>query len=319
MRLQSDTSRTTLDSVGAAVAIVTGKLEAWLAELVARLPNLLVAVLIVVVAWGIARGARAGIGRALRRTPVTSPLRSLVATLAYAAIVVAGAFFALGVLGLDKTVTSLLAGVGIVGIALGFAFQDIAANFMSGVILSVRHPFRVGHVVQTNDYMGVVSDVSLRTTVLRQLTGEYVRIPNKDVLNNPLINYSAAGERRVDVQVGVSYGDDLDAVRRVAIAAIEKVEGRQTERPVELFYEGFGDSAINFVVRFWIPYARQPDYLAARSAAIVAIKQAFDRERITIPFPIRTLDFAAVGGTTLPDALRPVLGEHGARANGGGA
>ena len=121
----------------------------------------------------------------------------------------------------------------------------------------------------------------------------------------------------MDVPVGVSYADDLQTAKRVAIAAVEALECRLSDRPVELFYEGFGDSAITFVVRFWIPFARQPDYLAARSAAVVAIKQAFDREGITIPFPIRTLDFAKVGGTTLPDALRPVLGEHGARGDGG--
>ena len=313
MRLQPDTSATTLESMGDAVAIISGKFEAWLARLVAQLPNLLVAVLLVLVAWGVARTVRAGLARALRHTSAASPIRTLLTTIVYSAILVTGVFVALGVLGLDKTVTSLLAGVGIVGLALGFAFQDIAANFMSGFILSVRHPFRVGHLVQTNDFFGIVSDVSLRTTVLRQVTGEYVRIPNKDVLNSPLINFSQAGERRVDLQVGVSYGDDLERVRRVAIAAVEGVEARRRERPVELFYEGFGDSSINFVVRFWIPFARQPDYLGARSAAVVAIKQAFDREGITIPFPIRTLDFAPVGGTTLPDALRPVLGEHGAR------
>lgn len=317
MRRQADTTATTLQTMGDAVALISDKFEAWLARLVAQLPNLIVAVLVVLVAWGIARTVRGGLTRGLRHTAVSPPLRTLVSTVAFAAIILTGAFVALGVLGLDKTVTSLLAGVGIVGLALGFAFQDIAANFMSGFILSVRHPFRVGHLVQTNDVFGVVSDVSMRTTVLRQLTGEYVRIPNKDVLNSPLVNFSQAGERRVDLEVGVSYRDDLERVRRVAIAAVEGVEGRRKERPVELFYDGFGDSAINFVVRFWIPFARQPDYLAARSAAVIAIKQAFDREGIAIPFPIRTLDFAPVGGTTLPDALRPVLGEHGAQGNGG--
>ena len=317
MRLQSDRTERTLESIGDAVAIVSTKFEAWLTSFVAQLPNLLVAVLVVLVSWGVARAVRGGLSRALRHTAATAPIRSLVSTVVYAAIVVAGAFVALGVLGLDKTVTSLLAGVGIVGLALGFAFQDIAANFMSGFILSVRHPFRVGHLVRTNDFFGVVSDVSLRTTVLRQLTGEYVRIPNKDVLGKPLINFSQGGERRVDLQVGVSYGDDLERVREVAIAAVEGVEPRHRDRPVELFYEGFGESSIDLVVRFWIPFGRQLDYVTARSAAILAIKRAFDREGTTIPFPIRTLDFAPVGGTTLPDALRPVLAEHGAQETGG--
>ena len=314
MLLQSAASRpSTLSSVGDALALIGAKFERWFAAAVAQLPNFLVAVLVAAGFWAAAQVVRRGLARALRHTPLTAPVQSLVSTVTAIAVFVVGLFVALGVLGLDKTVTSLLAGVGIVGLALGFAFQDIAANFMSGLILSFRHPFRPGDLVQTQSFLGVVTDVSLRTTVLRQLTGEHVRIPNKDVLGNPLINLSIGGERRVDLSVGVSYAEDLERVRAVAISAIESVDRRRRDRPVELYYEGFGESSIDFVVRFWIDFTRQPEYLAARSEAVIAIKRAFDRERITIPFPIRTLDFATVGGTTLPDALRPVLAEHGAQ------
>ncbi len=316
VRTQPSASETALDSMGDAIALVSDKVERWLVGLVAQLPNLIVAVLIVLAAWMVGRGVRGGLERALRRRPATSPLRTVALTLAQAAIVATGLFVALGVLGLDKTVTSLLAGVGIIGLALGLAFQDIAANFISGFILSVRHPFRVGHLVQTSEHLGVVSDVTLRTTVLRLLTGEYVRVPNRAVLNTPLVNYTQAGERRVDVRTRVGLAADLEHVRRIAIGAIEELPMRRRDRPVELYFDAFGESAIELVVQFWIPFARWAEYQTARSEAVIAVRRAFDREGIAIPFPVRSLDLARIGGASAPDALRPVLGEHGARGSG---
>lgn len=165
----------------------------------------------------------------------------------------------------------------------------------------------LGQLVESNGYLGVVSDIRLRVTILRLFTGQTVRIPNREVLTNAIVNYTETGERRVDIAVGVSYGSDLDEVKRVTIEAIEPLDCRREERPVELFYEAFGDSSINFQLRFWMDVTRQPDFLAARSDAIMAIKRAYDRAGITIPFPIRTLDFGIKGGQTITDALEPVL------------
>jgi small conductance mechanosensitive channel len=272
--------------------------------------------------WVAASLVRNVLGRALQHTPMHAPIRGLIVNVAGIAVMIAGFFIALGVLGLDKMVTSLLAGVGIVGLALGFAFQDIASNFMAGIILSFRHPFRVGHIIETNGFFGPVESMSLRNTHLRQLSGQTVRIPNKDVLGSPLVNYSEVGERRVELTVGVSYGDDLEQVRRVALTAIEALPMRLAERPTELFFQQFGDSSIDFQVRFWIRYTREPDFLGARSEAVMAIKRAFDQEGITIPFPIRTLDFSTVGGARLDEVLRPVLVEQrgdGRRPGGAGS
>jgi small conductance mechanosensitive channel len=148
-----------------------------------------------------------------------------------------------------------------------------------------------------------VQDISLRLTTLRQPEGPLVLIPNKAVFQNPLVNFSRLGRRRIDVEVGVAYGEDLPRAREVALAAVEQVEGREQATPPELFYTAFGDSSITFTARFWIDETRQADWLAARSDAIVRIKQAFDDAGITIPFPIRTLDFGNVGGVPLAEAL----------------
>lgn len=272
--------------------LLSRKLTGWGRQFVLLLPNLLLAVLVVVVTWLAARLVRNLVARLLKRVSHSEQVNWLVAQAAYVAVFAAGTFVALGILGLDKTVASLMAGAGIVTLALGFAFQDIAANLMAGIYLSVRRPFRRGQLIKTQDFFGTVNQINLRWTEVYTQQGQLVLIPNKQVFENPIMNYSSLGRRRIDLSVGVSYKDDLARAREVAIRAVEEIPVRLPDRPIELYYEEFGESSVNFVIRFWISFSKQGDYLGARSEAIERIKKAFDAEGITIPFPTRTLDFA---------------------------
>ena len=283
------------------------KLIGWIESFILMLPNLAAALLIVILSWLLARGIHRAIRQVLDRASDYTQVNSLLATVGYVAVLAAGAFVALGVLDLDKTVTSLLAGAGIIGLALAFAFQDIAENFMSGILLSIRRPFQRGDVVETNDQTGVIEEVNLRSTVLRTFQGQIVRIPNSSVFQNPIINYSQLGYRRVDLTCGVAYGDDLEKARQVAVKAIEGLDNRDQSREVELFYNEFGGSSINFTLRFWIDFEKQTNFLNAQSEAIMRLKKAYEENDITIPFPIRTLDFGVVGGEKLSEALPPEL------------
>jgi small conductance mechanosensitive channel len=303
----SATASSAAFDIQASLADAWSKVTGWIEGLVESLPNLIAAIVVLLAFWGLARLVRRVVARVARRIADQPEINRLIASAAYIATLGLGLVLALGVLNLDKTVTSLLAGAGILGLALGFAFQDIAENFIAGIILNLRNQFTEGDIVETGDFMGVIERVQLRATVMRTFTGQRVLIPNAMVFKNPLINYTQPRARRVDLAVGVSYGDDLEAARRVAMEAVEGVEGRDENREVELFYQEFGGSSINFQIRFWIPFSsKQVDYLRARSEAIVRIKKAFDENGITIPFPIRTLDFAggASGGQSLSTALR---------------
>ena len=286
--------------------LLARKLAGWVRHFVLLLPNLLLAVLVVVLTWLVARLTRNMVARLLKRVSHSEQVNWLVAQAVYVAVFAAGTFIALGILGLDKTVASLMAGAGIITLALGFAFQDIAANLLAGIYLSVRRPFRRGQLIKTQDYFGTVNQINLRWTEIYTQQGQLVMIPNKQVFENPIMNYTTLGRRRIDLEIGVSYSDDLARAREVAIQAVEQVSTRLPDRPVELFYEEFGRSSVNFVIRFWISFSKQPDYLEARSEAIERIKQAFDSEGITIPFPTRILDFAVKGGSTLSEVLKEV-------------
>ncbi|MFZ0391048.1 MAG: mechanosensitive ion channel family protein [Calditrichia bacterium] len=290
---------------------VSDKLQDWLSTLIEMLPNIAVAIIIMILFYIVSRIAQKWIPRILGKFSRSDAVNRLISNIVSLIILVAGLFIALGVLQLDKTVTSLLAGVGIIGLALSFAFQDMATNFVSGVMIAIRNPFRVGDIIESNDYYGTVDKITLRTTNLRTFQGQIVLIPNKEVYQNPIINYSITGSRRIDLAVGVSYGDDLSKVKDLTLQVINEIPELDKNRNVDMYYEEFGNSSINFKIRFWVAFRKQTDFLAARSNAIMKIKAVYDENDITIPFPIRTLDFGIKGGEKLSEMMDLSSAENG--------
>ncbi len=274
-------------------------LQRWLDGFVESLPNLAVALLVLVVFGYGSRYVGRLVTRVLNRITGHASLSDVFGTIARVATIVIGLAIALGLLALDKTVTSLLAGVGVVGLALGFAFQDIAANFMAGFIMAVKRPFEVGDLVEIGGQKGIIHRLELRATRLTTLQGLSVIIPNKDVFQNPIVNFTATQDRRMDMVVGVAYNVSLEQVRAVIIAAVAGVPGRDPARDTEVYYTEFGETAINIDLRFWLTSADEPTYLTARSETIIALKTAFDVNDIAMPFPIRTFELGAVDPETV--------------------
>jgi small conductance mechanosensitive channel len=269
--------------------LLAHKLQSWLKQLVLMLPNLFIALLVLVFTFFAARLIRKAAEKLLSRISHSAALNNLITTFVYVGTLMMGIFFALGILKLDKTVTSLLAGVGIIGLALGFAFQDIAANFISGVIIAVRKPFGVGDVIETNDHFGTIERINLRTVDIRRQTGELVKVPNRKVFENALINFTHYGVRRIDLKVHVSNSEDLDKVVAVILQAIQDIKGQVETKEVEVVFDEFEENFIRLLVRFWIHYVRQTDYVYAKSEAIMKIRKAFDANNIIIPLPGRSL------------------------------
>lgn len=288
---------------------VWDKLDSWIDTFISMLPNMGLAILLYILFLLLAKLGRKIFLKIFDRSPIENQaLEDLLSTIIYNVILGIGLFTILGILHLDKAVTSLLAGVGVLGLALGFAFQDIAANFISGVILAFRTPFHIGHVVDINGIMGSVSRTNLRVTVIKSFTGQEVYVPNKDVLQAPIQNYTVLGKRRIDLSVGVSYADDLSSVESLVKETIGNMEGVIDQDKMIFDYAAFGDSSINFNIRFWMAFPGDIGFLTMRNSAIKHIKAAFDKNGITIPFPIRTLDFGIKGGKELSQMKLAVNG-----------
>ncbi|QNK64099.1 mechanosensitive ion channel family protein [Pedobacter sp. PAMC26386] len=290
-------------NVSRAYEIILEKVETWLMDIIRLLPNILLSALVLVIGIYLSAGLKKMGVKLVRRFSNHVSLNNLFGSILYIFGIGITIFSVLSILNLDKAVTSILAGAGILGLALAFAFQDVAANFICGIFISLRRPIRVGDIVKVKDYMGKVEDINLRDSVLRTFQGQMVIIPNKDVLQNPIENFSLLGKRRIDLNIGVSYGEDLEQVREITLKALKDVPNLSKEDAITLFYTEFGGSSINFIVRIWINSVEQPAYMESCSEAIISIKKTYDQHKIVIPFPIQTLDFGIKGGVPLNQVM----------------
>ncbi|MDN3689375.1 mechanosensitive ion channel family protein [Cyclobacterium jeungdonense] len=281
------------------------KLEQWLIALVAYLPNLILALFVFIIFFIVARFAENFSKRQLVKVHLDETKSGFLSRLIFVGIFLAGLMLTLAILNLTGTVTSILAGLGIIGLALGFAFQDTAANFMSGIYITFQQPYAIGDVIETHDgIMGNVVDIDLRVTKVKTFDGPMVYVPNRFLFQENFTNYTEEGRRRIRIDCGVSYGEDLELVERVALEAVKDVPGKIEEEDVSLFWKGFGDSSIDFSVNIWLEYTRENRaYIIAKNQAVKNIKKAFDENGITIPFPIRTLDFGIKGGETFQEQM----------------
>lgn len=283
--------------------LLEGKVKSWLEAGVKLLPNLITAIVTLLFFYFLARACKRLADKVLKKISKNQAVDDILEKIIFITVIAIGVFLALGILNLDKTVTSLLAGAGVIGLALGFAFQEIASNFVSGILIAFTEPYQVGDIVEVDNYTGEVIAIQIRTTSIMTFTGLEVIIPNKTMFTKDFTNYTTTPRRRVDLTVGISYGDNLDKVEQVVCKALENVEHRIKQEPIEFFYSEFAGSSINFDVRMWIEYPANGAYLKVKHQMIKNIKKAFDDNDITIPFPIRTLDFGIKGGEKLDSML----------------
>jgi len=281
---------------------ILSKVDSWISEFIEMLPNMAVALVLFILFYLLAKLIQKTSSKLFEKASDNKALQNLLSTITYYSVLGIGFFIILDILQLEKAVTSLLAGVGVIGLALGFAFQDVASNFISGVIVAFRRPFVIEDIVEINNMMGSVVRTNLRVTVIKTFQGQEIYIPNKDVIQSAIINYTVLGQRRIDLNVGISYGDDLKKVEQVVKDVIFNLDGVIRKEDTIFDYYEFGDSSINFYIRFWVEYPGQGAFLAVRHSAIKGIKEAFDQSDITIPFPIRTLDFGIKGGKTISES-----------------
>lgn len=218
-----------------AFQLIQDKLLFWFRELIRLLPNMALAALVLVLGLALSRLVKRFTRKIIGRLSHGTVITNLAASAIYILCIGVTLFACLSILQLDKAVTSILAGAGIVGLALAFAFQDIAANFMSGILITIRRPLRVGDIVKVKDYMGKVAEVNLRDTVLQTLQGQMVIIPNKDVAQNPIENFSLLGRRRMNLSAGVSYGDDLEKVKALTLDTVREIPRLASEETTSFF------------------------------------------------------------------------------------
>jgi small conductance mechanosensitive channel len=243
---------------------------------------------IVLVALIVARILQALIERGATRVDMDRPLVPLLARTVRNVVAAAGLLVALA--SLEVQLGPLLGALGIGGLAIAFAAKTILENLFASILLRTRRPVRRGDEISTLDCDGTVEDINLRVVILRSYDGERVFLPCLAVLNHPIVNHTVNGIRRTTLQVGVSYDTDLDRATQVLEAAVREADGVQDVPPVEVRVERFGESSIDFSVRFWHAPTNATLW-QVRSEVARSVKRRLDEAGITIPFPQRTLGF----------------------------
>lgn len=268
------------------------KLISWMNAIVEGLPNLAIAILIMVMAYFLAKYSYKLSFKLTSRHVKQQSIINIISKLTYVVVIIIGVFLALGVLDLSKTLTSLITGAGVLGLIIGLALQGTLANTISGIVISFRDKIQLGNWVETNGFAGEIIDINLKSFTLKESDNNMVIVPNKTIIETPMKNFSLTPYTRVEINCRIGYNTDLEYVENLTKETLtntfEKIDDM---KPVEFYYTEFGDSSINFKCRFWIEGTKNMHKLQATNIAIKAIKKAFDREGIDIPFPIRKVEF----------------------------
>ncbi len=258
---------------------------------VASLPGLAIATMIIVITWLAAKLALSIVSRVVENTPMRESLKQLVKTLVKLGVWVVGLLIAMTVAMPGLTPSSLVAGLGIGALAVGFAFQDIFENFLAGMLIMLRQEMRIGDVIEVEGIRGKVTHITLRETHIRQLSNELTIVPNSILFKNPVEILTQDEERRDSVVIGVSYDTDLPQAQEVIRNAVKTVGSINNDQPVDVFAQEFNSSSVDFLVRWW-GSSKPGEQRATKSEIVFAIKRALDQAKIEIPFPYVTHTFA---------------------------
>ena len=199
--------------------------------------------------------------------------------------------------------TALLGAAGIAGIAIGFASQTSISNIISGLFLISEKPFTVGDIIQVGSTKGTILSIDLLSVKLRTFDNHLIRLPNETLIKSEVRNITRFPIRRLDIELGVAYKENIQKVREVLLDIADKEPLCLDEPEPDVRFQNFGDSALEFLYAVWCV---REDYLKLKKKIMQQIKERFDEEGIEIPFPHRTL---YTGSVTEPFPIRIVNGQ----------
>lgn len=256
-------------SISTWLGLIYGKLTRWWMALVKMVPNIILALIVLIIFILIARLIKNLIFRLLHRLSGKAAISGFVATVMNMLIVILGVFIALNILKLEAAVTSLLAGASIIGLAVGFAFQDLTANFISGAYIAFRKPFEVGDLIETNSFLGNVDEINLRSTTIRTFEGLHVLLPNKEIFQKPIINYSRTSERKIELTFTIPQKVNLQEIKDKMLSKIASLNFLHSSKPSEFYYTAPDGNNVKGVLSVWIMNHEPPGYLEVRHQVLM--------------------------------------------------
>lgn len=258
----------------------------WVMSFIEFLPKLVSGVVIFIITLGASSFFAKWVKRLAKKKISNSEMLQLIFVLTRWTVIVLGTIFALSQVNFD--VTGFIAGLGVAGFTIGFALQDLAKNFISGLLLLYRQPFNIGDYVTLGEYSGTVKEINIRDTLIKTLSGETVIIPNQIVFENPILNFSQLPIRRQSLSIGLGYEEDVNRAVEIFLDAIRNVAGIEAEPEPRIRAEELGNSALILSALYWIDQTKS-DFFSVHSNVVTAVKEAADKYDINLPYPIHTV------------------------------
>ncbi len=271
--------------------VVLEKLNSLVTGTLRLLPNLLIAVVVFICFWFLAKGVRTLIKRLTRKQERGQRIGSVLSRLAQSVLILVGLFVALTIVVPSFKPGDLVELLGISGVAIGFAFRDILQNFLAGILILLTEPFRVDDQIVYQDVEGTVERIQTRATIVRTYDGRRVVVPNGEIFTNYITVNTAWEKRRLQYDFGIGYGDSISNAKRIILETMRNLDGILQDPPPEALLLSLGDCTINIRARWWIDPPRRADEVSAMDTVLTALTEALIAAGIDLPFPTQQILF----------------------------
>lgn len=259
--------------------------------MIKRIPYVLIAIVIFIIFYIVGKSVRTLVRKLSLRSRNYSNVGIILGRLSQWLINFLGLLIVLAIALPNFTPNKIVELLGIGSIAIGFAFRDILQNFLAGILILFQQPFKVGDQIIAGDFEGTVEDIQTRATLIRTYDGRKVVIPNAELFTQSVIVNTAYQARRIEYDVGIGYGDDIDKAKQVISQLLASLDEVKKDPAPEVLVVNFGESAIMLRVRWWITPPRISDYFAAQDQVLQAIREKFIEHAIDLPFPTQQILF----------------------------
>jgi small-conductance mechanosensitive channel len=291
------------------------KLEELLSGFIAALPGIFLAAIVFAAFYGIGRAIRWVVRRTTEKRGRARTAGIVIGRLAQGLVLLVGLLVALSVALPTFKPGDVVQLLGIGSVAIGFAFRDILQNFLAGILLLLTQPFRIGDQIIAGNHEGTVEDIQTRATFIKTYDGRRIVIPNATLFTEKVVVNTAFDERRLEYDIGIGYGDDINKAKALILEAIDGLPEVLQEPAPEVLVMELAPSSVNLRARWWIRPPRRADALDARDRVLDAIKQRLSEHGIDLPFPTQQVLFHDQTEETDGDRARQ---REGWRANRAG-
>ncbi len=273
--------------------------------LLVAIPSLAVGLLVFAAFVLIGMGVKAAVARLTEaRLKAHRNAGQAVGRLAQGLVILIGLLVALSVALPSFKPGDVVQVLGIGSVAIGFAFRDILQNFLAGILLLITQPFRIGDQIVAKGYEGTVEEIQTRATYIRTYDGRRVVIPNADLFTDTVVVNTAFAHRRLEYDIGIGYGDDVEQARALILQTVRSIDGVLSDPAPDVLLMDLAGSSVNLRARWWIAPPQRADALDARDHVLSAIKSALTAAGIDLPFPTQQVLFHDQTETTDGDRAR---------------